>query len=135
MLMEWIQASPKLSIIVFGLGVSFFISLVNYFVLDKEKMHSIKARQKELQKEMREHQKAGNHTKAMDLNKELLPLMSEMFKHSFKPMLITFLPIILLFGFLRGAYAETALASSWLWWYIGISIIGSLAFRKLFRLP
>jgi uncharacterized membrane protein (DUF106 family) len=135
MVMEWIQTNPKLSIVAFSLGVSFFISLVNYFILDKDKMKDIKDRQKALQKEMKEHQKAGNHEKAMSLNKELLPLMSEMMKHSFKPMFITFLPIILLFNFLRGAYAETALASSWLWWYIGISIVGSIAFRKLFKLP
>ncbi|MCH8873648.1 hypothetical protein IH824_12920 [candidate division KSB1 bacterium] len=37
-IVEIIQAYPKWSIIVIALLVSLFISLINYFVLDKDKM-------------------------------------------------------------------------------------------------
>jgi uncharacterized membrane protein (DUF106 family) len=59
----------------------------------------------------------------------------ETMKHSFKPMIITFLPIIVFFGMIRGWYATTEIASSWIWFYIGGSIVSSIFFRKLFKLP
>src|SRR3990167_8156705 len=110
-----IQVYPKISIIIIALLVSFFISLINYFVMDKEKLREIKAKQKALQKEMKEHQKAGNTAKMMEMNKELMGHSMEMMKHSFKPMLITFIPIILFFKYVRGIYAETSLGGHWIW--------------------
>ena len=52
---ELIQAYPIWSIIVIGVLVSLFISLINYFVLDKDKMRQAKEKQKEIQKQMKEH--------------------------------------------------------------------------------
>ena len=65
--MTFIQTNPKISIIAFSLVVSLFISLVNYFVLDKEKMHEIKRKQKALQEQMKIHQKAGNKEKMSEI--------------------------------------------------------------------
>jgi uncharacterized membrane protein (DUF106 family) len=128
-----IQSYPLPSIILAAILISFFISLVNYFVLDKEKMHALKAKQKALQEEMKLHK--DNPTKLMDLQKEMFSHMGENFKHSLKPMLITFIPLMLLFPFLRKALMETALAGTWFWWYIGVSLASSLVFRKWFKLP
>lgn len=133
MVSEFIATYPRISIIGFALLVSFLISVVNYFVLDKEKMRVIKERQKALQAEMKKHQ--GNPDKLMEINKEFMSHTMDMMRHSFKPMLITFIPIILLFGFMKTSFAETSLASSWLWWYIITSILGSIIFRKLLKLP
>ncbi len=130
-----IQQSPRISIIIFALLISFFISLVNYFVLDKEKMKEIKDRQKKVQEQIKTHQKAGEHQKAMELQKQLFADMPEMMKHSLKPALITMVPMIILFSFLRGVYAETIIAKSWFWYYLVAAIIGSMIFRKLFKLP
>ena len=55
----------------------------------------------------------------------------ELMKHSFKPMLITFVPLILLFWWLRGIYAETSIVSTWIWWYIGTSVGSSIILRKI----
>lgn len=133
MVTEFIATYPKLSIIGFALLISFIISLVNYFMLDKEKMRVIKERQKFLQEEMKKNQ--GNPDKLMEINKEFMSHTGDMMKHSFKPMIITFLPIILLFNYMRGAFAETTLAGSWFWWYLVASIVGSIIFRKVFKLP
>ena len=130
-----IQQNPKVSIILIGTAISFFISLVNYFFLDKEKLRDIKARQKELQKEMKQHQKDGNHEKVMALNKELMPMMGQMMKHSMKPMLITIIPIIILFSFIKNVYVDTAIASSWFWYYLVAAIASSMIFRKILKLP
>jgi uncharacterized membrane protein (DUF106 family) len=128
-----IQASPKISIIVIGILVSFFITLVNYFVLDQDKMKELKVKQKTLNDEMKKHK--DNPNKLMELQKEMLSHASENMRHSFKPMLITFIPIIFIFAFLRKELALTTIASSWIWYYIVSSIIASIAFRKLFKMP
>jgi len=130
-----IQQNPRESIVFIALGISFFITLVNFFFLDKDRMREIKVRQKELQKEMKEHQKAGNTDKLMESQKELMKYTGEMMKHSFKPMLITIIPILFLFSFIKNVYVDTSLASSWFWWYLGSAMVGSIVFRKIFKLP
>jgi len=130
-----VQAYPRVSIIVFALLISFLISLVNYFFLDKERMKEIKEKQKKVQEQIKEHQKAGNHDKTLELNKELMSHTGEMLRHSFKPMLITLIPIIFLFGIIKNNYAETTIASTWFWWYLISAIISSMVFRKIFKLP
>lgn len=133
MIAEFVQSYPHVSIIALGLTISLLISLVNYFVLDKEKMRKLKDRQKEIQKEMKDHK--DNPQKLMELQKEMLSQAGETMKHSLKPMLITFVPILLIFGFAKGLFAPTAIAKTWIWWYIGSSLVGSIAFRKLLKLP
>lgn len=135
MITELIIQYPRLSIIILAAAVSFFISLINYFFMDKERLREIKSKQKELQKEMKEHQKAGNHDKVMEINKEMMSYISETFKHSLKPMLITVVPVLIFFTFIKGVYVETAIAGTWFWWYIITAIISSMIFRKLLKLP
>ena len=129
----FMQSYPRLAVIIAALLISFFISLVNFFVLDKEKMHEIKGKQKALQEEMKNHK--DNPQKLMELQKEMFSHMGETMRHSMKPMLITFLPLIILFPVLRNMLLTTAIASTWFWWYLAASIISSLVFRKLFKLP
>ena len=133
MIYELIQQYPKPAIIIMAFIVSFFISLVNYFVLDKEKMREIKAKQKSLQEQMKEHK--SNPSKMMELQKEMLSHSMESMKHSFKPMIITTIPILIVFAFIRNTYAATSIHSSWIWYYLIASIASSLVFRKMFKLP
>jgi len=130
-----VQQSPKISIVLVAIAISFFISLVNYLFLDKDRVRELKARQKEIQKQIKEHQKAGNHEKMLELQKEMMSAMPEMFKHSMKPMLITLIPILVLFAFVRNVFSETAIASTWFWWYLITALISSMIFRKIFKLP
>src|SRR3989338_7644715 len=122
------QSYPRTAVIAAALLISLFISIVNYFVLNKEKMHEIKARQKAIQEEMKNHK--HDPKKMMELQKEMFSHMGASFKHSMKPMLITFIPLILFFPLLRSMLITTELAGSWFWWYIGASIIFSMIFRK-----
>jgi len=84
---------------------------------------------------IKEHQKAGNHKEMVKLNKELMAETWVMMKHSFKPMIFTFLPIIVLFGAVRNIFLETTIAGTWFWWYMLGALIGSILFRKVFRMP
>jgi uncharacterized membrane protein (DUF106 family) len=133
MIAEYIMSYPKTSIIVIGVIVSLFISIVQYFVMDKDKMKDLKAKQKTLNEQMKQHK--DNPQKMMELQKELLGHSMESMKHSFKPMIITTIPILIVFGFIKSSFAVTEIAKSWFWWYFGSSIVASLLFRKWFNLP
>jgi uncharacterized membrane protein (DUF106 family) len=130
-----IQSNPKATIIGFSALMALFISIVNYFVLDKERMSYLKQQQKALQEKLKNHQKEGNHDAMMELNKEMLSNMSETIKHSFKPTLITIVPVLIFFNFIKNSYALTSLESSWFWWYLVSVVIFSIIFRKVLRLP
>lgn len=127
--------NPRISVVVIGILVSFLISLVNYFVLDKEKMKALKEKQKALQEKMKKHKNEGNHEKMMETNKEFLAHQMEMMRHSFKPLLITMIPVLVLITFIRGLFVNTEIASSWFWYYLVSAIFGSIISRKVLKLP
>jgi uncharacterized membrane protein (DUF106 family) len=99
---------------------------------DKEKMKALKDKQKALRAEMKEHK--NDPDRMMEINKQMLEDMPEQMKMSFKPMLVTMIPILLVFAWMRSTYLLTSLAGSWLWWYIGSSIVFSIILSKGFGL-
>ncbi len=131
-IIELIQTNPRTSIIIISLIVTIFITVVRYYMTDRERMKEIKAKQKELRKEMKQYR--DHPEKMMEINKKMLEDMPEQMKMSFKPMLITLIPILLVFGWMRAVYVGTAIADTWLWWYIGSSIIFSIFLSKSFGL-
>lgn len=132
MITELIQTNPRIGIIVLSFIVTLAITIVTYFMTDREKMKEIKDRQKSLKEEMKKYR--DNPEKMMELNKRMLEEMPEQFKHSLKPMLVTIIPLLILFGWLRATFSATEIASTWIWWYIGSSIIFSIFIRKIFGL-
>lgn len=130
---ELLLINPRISIILVSILASLFISVVQYFVMDKDKMRDLKAKQKALNAEMKLHKE--NPQKMMELQKELLGHSMESMKHSFKPMLITTIPLLLFFAFIRPIYATSIIAGSWFWYYFVTAIASSLVFRKMFNLP
>lgn len=131
-LTELIQNNPRIGIIILSFIVTLFITIVNYFMVDKTRMKEIRDKQKALRQEMKKYR--DNPSKMIELNKQLMEDMPEQLKHSFKPMLVTIIPLLILFKWLRATYALTAIAGTWLWWYIGFSILFSIILRKIFGL-
>lgn len=129
---SWIIANPKVSIICISFLVTVFITVVRYYMTDKEKMKAIRDKQKRLRAEMKEHR--SDPDKMMQINQQMLEDMPEQMKMSFKPMLVTMIPILIVFAWMRSTYALTALSGSWLWWYIGSSIVFSIILSKSFGL-
>jgi len=135
---EFINSYPHVSIIVLSLIVTVFITVVRYYMTDREKMKDIKNRQKELRAEMKNHK--GNPDKMMEIQQKMMEDMPEQLKQSFKPMLITMIPVLILFKWMWSAYSDTALSGMflifpvWLWWYIGASIVFSIILSKVFGL-
>ncbi len=126
-----IQENPRVSIVIIGLLITLLSTLVTKWVTNQERMKELKDKQKENQKLMKEHK--GNATKMMEIQKEMMGHSMEMMKQSFKPMIFTLIPIIIIFGAIRNVYATTELVKSWIWYYIVSAMIGSIIFRKILK--
>ena len=126
------KSYPVYSIIIVSIAVTFFTSLITKYATNQKRMKELKEIQKACQIKLKDAK--GNPEKMNEINKQMLECSTEMMKYSFKPMLITFIPLILLIGFLRNVYAGTAIASSWIWYYIIASIISSLIIRKILKI-
>ena len=132
-----IQTYPIPSIILFSLIVSLAITLVNKAMVNQERLKELRKKQKDIQEEMKKHK--DNPTKMMEMQKEMMGHMGESMKSSMLPMLVTFLPLILLFGWLRSVFSAEIIPgqvvlNGWIWWYIGASLASSLIFRKIFKM-
>ena len=129
MITEMLSASPKFSIAIFSVLVTLASTLVQKWLTNQEHLKSLKKRQKEIQKELK-NCKDGCVMK--ELNAEMMKLTGVMFKSSMKPMFVTIIPFLILFGWLRGVYVPL-LGNSWIWYYLGYSIVSSIIIRKVFK--
>ncbi len=130
-LTELIVANPKIGIISISFFVTLAMTLVTKFFTDQTRMKELKEIQKKHQEKLKEHK--GDFEKQKEIQSQLMESSMEMMKHSFKPLIITFLPIIFIFVWMKNLFAGTAIAGSWIWWYIGSSIIFSIILRKVLK--
>ena len=92
-------------------------------------MKELKELQKEYNKKLKENKE--NPDVMMRIQKDMMSSSMELMKHSFKPMIITSLPLIILFIWIRGVYS--GVLAHWIWYYIGASVISSIILRKIFN--
>jgi uncharacterized membrane protein (DUF106 family) len=98
-----LDLNPIVAIIIISFGISFVITIAYKMFTDQELMKELKADMKKTQKEMKEFSKDPG--KVMSMQKEAMKKNMEYMKHSMKPTLITFLPIIIIFGWLNANFA------------------------------
>lgn len=127
-----IQANPQTSILILSLLVTLFVTVISYYFTDRNLMKEIKERQKSLREEMKKYR--DNPQKMMELNKQIMADFPNQMKQSMKVSLITLIPLIFVFNWLRVVFAGTTIASNWIWWYIISSIVFSIGLRKIFKL-
>ncbi|MBN2367404.1 DUF106 domain-containing protein [Candidatus Woesearchaeota archaeon] len=89
---------PALAILIVSLIVSLITSLALKLLTDQTLMKDLKEEQKELQKEMKELK--NNPNKLAKVNERFMETNMKYMSHSMRPTLFTFLPIILVFGWL-----------------------------------
>ncbi len=128
-IVEMMTSNAKVSISVFSVIVTLVSTLVQKHFTDQEHLKSLKKRQKEIQKEIK---KSKDPSVMQELNAEMLQLTGVMFKSSMKPMFVTIIPFLLLFSWLRSIYVPI-LGNSWLWYYIGYSVLASIVLRKILK--
>ncbi|MFH1682946.1 MAG: EMC3/TMCO1 family protein [Candidatus Woesearchaeota archaeon] len=93
-----LKLGPFWAILIISLVVSALITLVYKLVTNQKLMKELKEEQKEYQKKLRSLR--DNPAEMMKVQKEAMKKNMAYMKHSFKPTLITMLPIILIFGWM-----------------------------------
>ena len=83
--------------------VSLIVTVIYKYVTDQAMMKQLKEDLKQLQQKAKTHK--GDSTKMMAVQKEMMDKNMVLMKHSFKPTLITFLPLILIMGWLQANMA------------------------------
>ncbi len=135
--------NPILDIYIITLFTSLFITIINKYMTDQEKIKKLRLEMKDLQKKMRE-QMAKDPQKAQGLQQEIMKKSMENMKHAMNPkvMLITLIPILLVFTFVSkvysplGSFFDLGLNILWLPWgwlgtYILFSLINAILLKKL----
>ena len=96
--------NPALTVLIIAFIVSLITTVANKYLVDQEEMEAIQKRNKEFQKELRDAQKRGDGKKVAELQAqqgEIMAEQSKMMSNSMKPMFVTFVPIILIFFWMR----------------------------------
>lgn len=124
---EIMTENPKVGILAASVIVTFISTLAHKWLTNQEHMKNLKKRQKEIQKELKE---CKDECVMKELNAEMLKMTGVMMKASFKPMFVTIIPFLLLFAWLRGIYVPI-MGNSWIWYYLGFSIVASMILRKV----
>ncbi|MEM3412155.1 MAG: EMC3/TMCO1 family protein [archaeon] len=124
--------------------ISFCFFAISKIIVDQRKLMEIKEKMKKYQEELKEARKKGDMKKIEELNndEEFLKLSKEMISLSFKPMLVTMIPAIVIFllvGNALGSFGTLAvlplinLELNWIGVYLLVSIISSILFESIYR--
>lgn len=119
-------------------ALSFMSLMVRRVVLDQEKLKESKEAMKTLQAKIKEATKEGDTKKATKLNEEFMKASMAQMKDSFKPMVFTIVPFIIVFGWLRDNYGEVGSVASlfgydlgWFGWYFISAMVASMILNKV----
>jgi uncharacterized membrane protein (DUF106 family) len=91
------------AVILLSFLISFTITLITKYATDQDLMKRLKEEMKELQAEMKELRK--DPEKAMQVQKQVMQTNMNYMKQSFRGMLYTFIPIIIIFGWMNSHLA------------------------------
>ena len=120
--------------------LSILSAMVRRITIDQKKLKASKERMKEHQKKMKEAQKKGDTKELMRCQEEMTKLLMENLKMSFniKTMLTTFLPFMIIFGWLSSQYSDSGEVANilgfgltWFWWYFLVSLVASQIVMKI----
>lgn len=96
---------PILAILILSLLLGLFSTVLQKYLTNQAKMRRIKNDTKKMQKQMREHQKKGETDKVLKVQQQLMPIQMDMMKESFRPLLVTMVPFLLIFFWLSNHFA------------------------------
>lgn len=85
--------------------VAFLITLANKLLVDQDRLQYLQKEMKEYQQEMMKAQKSGDPKLMAEMQKKqskFMDIQKEMMFNSFKPMIVTFVPIIIVFYWMAG---------------------------------
>ena len=91
---------PILTVFLIATIIAFITTLANKLLVDQDEMEASRNEMKEFQEKMKEAQKSGDAkklAKAQAMQQQVMAKQSSMMMNSFKPLIVTFIPIMLMF--------------------------------------
>jgi uncharacterized membrane protein (DUF106 family) len=92
--------NPLLTIFLISTIIAFITTLANRLLVDQDEMESLQKEMKDFQKEMKEAQMSGDSkalAKVQSKQKDFMSKQGKMMKNSFKPLIVTLIPVMLIF--------------------------------------
>ena len=129
-IIELMQANPQISIVLLSVIVTLVSTFVTKWFTNQAQLKQLKERQKEIQKELKN---CKDECALKELQSEMLQITGTMMKSSFKPLLITMIPFLLLFYWVRSIFTPV-LGFGWFWWYLGGSLVSGMIWRKILKI-
>ena len=144
--MSFIIENPLLFVTLLSIAASFLVTLSYKFLTNQETLKRLRQESNDLRKKIKEEYKINkdNPEKLMEMQKRMMDMSFEQMKHTIKPMIINFLPLIILFWWIRKSMPDTQViltlpfsipklgANSGFGW-LGIYILTSLVFNQIFK--
>jgi len=128
-IIEILTLYPKIGIVAIAFIITLIMTLVTKKFTNQQRIKELK----EIQKTCRIRLKnaKGNNQEMAKINQQIMECSIELMKHSFKPLFITLIPVLILFWWIKGVYTE--LLPGWFWWYLGSGIVSSIVLRKVLK--
>src|SRR3989344_8240865 len=129
-----VNMNPLFGMIFISFILTLLVTLIYKYTTDQKSMKELKDDIKNLQKKMKEHKEDAG--KMMEVQKEAMEKNIKYMKHTFVPMILTFLPIIIIFGWIKEKYTpkgDIFFMFGWLGTYIIFSLIFSMILRKILK--
>jgi len=102
-MMPLMKLGPFWAVIFVSVVMTLVVTFAYKYLTNQEKMKSLKEEQKHHQKRMKEFK--HDPAKMMEIQKQAMSASMEYMKHSFKPMIFTMIPILLVFGWMNAHMA------------------------------
>ncbi len=129
-----LELNSLLAIFIVSFLITLLITLVYKYTTNQSKLKQLKLEMKEKQKKIRELTKTQPE-KAMKIQKDMMSSNMEMMKQSFKSTLYTFIPIIIIFGWLNAHMAFHEISPNQTFEITGYFAEGHSQFVSLSSLP
>ncbi|MCX6815948.1 MAG: EMC3/TMCO1 family protein, partial [Candidatus Aenigmarchaeota archaeon] len=88
--------NPTIAIIIYAFLVLLLINIFYKILIKQQDAKQLKEKMNEINKQMKEEQKAGNKEKANQLVGEMMHANSTLMKMTMKPMIVSFIIVIIL---------------------------------------
>lgn len=98
--------NPAITVIIYSVIVLVIINIFYRILINQNDAKQLKEKTKELNKQMKEAQKAGNKEEVNKALSEVMRQNSKLMKMTMKPMIISFIIVILLLPWLADTYGD-----------------------------
>jgi len=134
-IVQILQQYALLSILGISIALALGSTLVYKYATDQNLMKAMREELKKTQAEMKENK--SNPQKIAELQSKAMPLNMKLMSQSFKPMILTIVPFIIIFALLGRVYTDMIVIPLPFWAghlkWVGTYIIFSMVFTTVFR--